>query len=141
MKLIIRNVPYNNVNAIKAMVAIALNVTVSQETSYVKDDAGTQYAQGYWACKELFEAFMGAPVEERTAWCEEQSNPYEERTSQYYGFRGALYDIEHDNYRSVNKTTRYELCFDSVGAVDQALLLRFVFNLTKAFHNCEVTFN
>jgi hypothetical protein len=140
MKLTIRNVPYNNVNAVKAMVAIALNVTVGQETSYVKDDAGTRYAQGYRACKDLWYA-TDRVEEERAVWCEEQSNPYEERTSQYYGFLSALNDIKHSMYRRINETTRYELCVDNVGTIDQALLLRFAFNLAKAFRNCEVTFN
>ena len=140
MKLKIRNIAYNNVNAIKAMVAIALNVSVNQETSYVKDDAGTRYAQGYRACVDLWYA-VDCKEEAKDTWCEEQSNPYEERTSQYFGFRNALYDIKHDNYHIVNETTRYELCVDNIGDVDPALLLRFVFNLAKACRNCEITFN
>lgn len=143
MKLTISNVTRNNVNAIKALVRVALN----QECTVTKYEVTDLTRTGYNAAHELYWNTSTTGVNNREeasairlAALEQAANPFEEHTPQWFGWKRALCAAKNNELYHVSDIWRYELAAEC-NIPDTDLLFRFAHQLGKTYRNCVVTMN
>ena len=147
MKIQIRNITYNNVNAIKALVNITFGALPEVEQLYAVQCFKTGMAEGYNVIyKEYYDIAWQTRDVHKQELCE-RANPYYNadlgkynQTAQYKGFELAQVHLKDDklSYSYTCPIERYELQYEA-NAVDTALMLRFAFNLAQAFRTVELS--
>ncbi len=145
MKLTISNVTRNNVNAIKALVLIALNQECMVQKYEVTDSVEALARFGYTAAYDLYWGTNLADIKHedyfsvRLAALERAANPYEEQTPQWYGWNRAVYDAKRDELVWCGPIERYVLTAECDAPGDMSLLFRFAHQLGQTYRNCVVT--
>lgn len=147
MKLTISNVTRNNVNAIKALVRIALNQECTVQRYEVTDSVEALTRVGYDAGYDLYwnTSTAGASNREeanamRLAALEQAANPYEEHEPQWVGWNKAVRDARNNDLYQVNGVWRYVLTV-KCNIPDADLLFRLAHQLGQVYRNCNVTMN
>lgn len=146
MKIQIRNIARNNVNAIKALVNITFGALPEVKQSYVKHCFETNMAEGYAVVYEEYHSIWQTRDERKQELCE-RANPYYnadkgkyDQSAQYKGFELAQKHLKSDRLKHsfAQPVKRYELQYE-VDEVDTLLMVRFVYNLAQAFRTVELS--
>lgn len=141
MKLILTNVTYGNLNAIKALVLVATNL-VPTATQYEPDFYDARYKKGY---RELYNAYYAVPWKEREDFVPAANpfvpaaNPFEPGTPEANGYNDALADVKANRLERLLPITRWRLEATGSSPADTSLLLRFAHTLGKTYRNVDVT--
>lgn len=144
MKIQIRNIARNNVNAIKALVNTTFGALPEVEQSYVKQCFETDMAEGYAVVYAEYISEWQTRDERKQELCE-RANPYYDadkgkynQSAQYKGFELAQAHLKNDtlSYNFTQPVQRYELQYE-VDVVDTTLMVRFAYNLALAFRTAE----
>lgn len=147
MKLTISNVTRNNVTAIKALVRVALNQACTVMMYEVTDSDDALWRQGYKAAHDLYwnadisDAKRDDYFPARLTILEQATNPFEEQSPQWFGWKRAIYDARNNSLYHVSSIERYVLTVEFDAPGDMSLLFRFAHQLGQVYRNCVVTMN
>lgn len=146
MKLTISNVTRNNVNAIKALVRVALNQECTVQQYEVTDSVEALTRAGHEAACDLYWDTSTAGADNpdeanamRLAALEQAANPYKEQTPQRRGWSNAVRDAKNNDLSWYRPIKRYALTVECEALNDTSLLFRFAHQLGKVCRNCVVS--
>lgn len=147
MKLTILNVTRNNVNAINALVRVALNQECSVTAYEVTDSEEALRRQGYKAAYDLYwNTDIGGIkrddyFEARLTALEQAAAPYEAGAPQWLGWNHAVCDAKNGRLFQRPPIQRYKLTAECDTPSDINLLFRLARQLGQVYRNCSVTLN